>query len=144
MMYVELISLIGGALSGFLFKLIAQSQSDKQAIFERLIRERQAGDQSADRAANRDDSKAGQYTRRFIVVSVLFGLIMAPFILSLLNLPIIVQTDTPFRSWLAGIVQTGGISKFYEINGYLLSPTLTSCATAIVGFYFGTAAGKRE
>jgi len=142
-MYLEAISLVGGALSGFLFKYMAQAQADRQANFERLIKERQEADNSADKASKRDDSRAGQITRRFIVICILFGLIVAPFILALFDLATIVQIETPVRSWLFGLIQSGGHTKFYEIHGYLLSPTLSYCAIAIVSFYFGQSAAKR-
>lgn len=139
----EMISMIAGGAAGFLFKMIAQSQADKQAIFERLIKINQISDESADRAMARDGSKMGQYTRRIIVLVVLFAAFFAPFLTGLLDLPTIVQIVSPERSWLGGLIQTGGNQQFYEIRGYLISPMLTSCALAIISFYFGRSAGER-
>lgn len=134
---------IGGA-SGFLFKMIAQAQADKNAMFERLIKSTQESDNSADKATKRDDSVVGHYTRRVIVLIVLFSAFIVPFLTGLLDISAVVQTVSVERSWLGGLIQTGGKSQFYQINGYLISPTLLSCALAIVSFYFGRSAADRS
>lgn len=144
MIPVEMLSMAIGGASGFIFKMIAQAQADKNALFERLIKSHQESDNSADKAAARDGSRAGQYTRRLIVLIVLFSAFIVPFLTGLLDIPAIVQTVTVERSWLGGLIQTGGKTQFYQIDGYLISPTLLSCALAIVSFYFGRSAADRN
>ena len=52
---------------------------NQAAITEGLIKKQKASDESADAAAARVDA-FGAWTRRIIVLTVLFGVIIAPFI----------------------------------------------------------------
>lgn len=141
--YAEIFSLVGGALSGFIFKMMAQNAADKQAQFEMFIKTIQAQDNSADLAVKRvPNDKAGNWVRRIIVLSVLFGVILAPFILALLDQSLVVEVQTPVKSFL-GMFSYGGKTKFYEISGYLLSIEIRQALLAIIGFYFGNASAKR-
>lgn len=141
--YAEIFSLVGGALSGFIFKMMAQKAADTQAQFEMFIKTIQAKDNSADLAAKRvPNDKAGNWVRRIIVLSVLFGVILAPFILAIIDRSLVVEVQTPVKSFL-GVFEFGGKTKFYEISGYLLSIEIRQALLAIIGFYFGNASAKR-
>jgi len=52
-MPTELISLIGGSLTGFLFKFMAQKSQDQKEIFERLIAANKQTTENQDKAAKR-------------------------------------------------------------------------------------------
>jgi hypothetical protein len=144
MPYMEIASLIGGALSGFIFKMMAQHAADRQAQFEMWIKTVQAADASADAAAKRvPNDKAGNWVRRIIVISILFGVILAPFVLAVIGKPVIVQIDLPVKEHLFGLWATGGKTKFYQLPSYLLVPEIRSALLIILGYYFGTANAKR-
>ena len=138
----QLLSLIGGGLAGFLFQLIAQGQADRAKILELAIKKQESEDNSADKASKRDIN-GGKFIRRFIVIIVLTSLLVFPMILTLIDLPTIVQTVSPSRSFF-GIFYWGGWSRFYEIRGYLISDELKTATLAIVGYYFGNASAKRS
>lgn len=140
----ELLNLGFGLVTGFIFKYWAQQAQDRAQIVELLIKKQQSADESADKAAARVPIDAGKIVRRIIVISVVFGVILAPFILALLNKPVIVQEITPEKSWLFGLLKTGGNLRFYELWGYLLMPEVRQVLLAICGFYFGGAAAKRN
>jgi hypothetical protein len=143
MIPLELISMAGGATAGFIFRLIAEGQKDRAAQFNRMMQAIDKSNEGADLAAKRvPNDKAGNMTRRFIIVAVLFGVILAPFLLTLLNKTTIVEVTTPIRSWL-GLFETGGHTRFYELPSYLLSKELLSSLIAIITFYFGSSVGKR-
>jgi hypothetical protein len=139
----ELLSLAFGSLTGFVFKLMAQNAADKQAVVEQLLKKGQFEDQAATNAANRATGKSGEWTRRLIIVAILFGVILAPFLLTIMQLPTIVQAETPERSFL-GIFSWGGNTRFYELYGYLITPEIRQSLLALIGFYFGLSAGKRS
>ena len=80
-MSTELLAMLGGGASGFLFKLIGTLVQNQAAVTEGLIKKQKASDASADAAAARVDT-FGAWTRRIIVLTVLFGVIIAPFILA--------------------------------------------------------------
>ena len=105
---------------------------------------KQAEIDSADAAAKRVPVDAGKWVRRVIVVCVLFGAILAPFILSVLGLSTIVQVDTTGDEFLFGLFGGGTGTEFVELPAYLLIPEVMQTLTAIVGFYFGNAAAARK
>ena len=56
-----------------------------------LMKEKEAADISADKAVERVSVDAGKWVRRIIVISVLFGVILAPFVITFFNHPIVVE-----------------------------------------------------
>lgn len=132
---IEILSLLGGGAAGFLFKLIG-TMMQNQADLAKLAIERQvAVDDSQDRAAQRDP---GSWVRRFIVVSVLFAMVGAPFVLSLFGVSTYVESGgsvwwNPF-TWLE--------PAFHEVKGFLILDEMRTTLIALVGFYFGGAAAR--
>lgn len=144
MPYMEIASLVGGALSGFIFKMMAQQAADRQAQFEMWIKTVQASDASQDLAAKRTpNDKAGNWIRRVIVLSILFGVILAPFVLAIMGLPVIVEIDLPVKQHLFGLWSSGGKTQFYELKSYLLVPEIRQALLMILGYYFGNSSAKR-
>jgi hypothetical protein len=132
----------GGALVGFFFKLVAKRAENEQKRFEMIMREKNFIEESANNAVKRVPIEAGKWVRRLIVVSVLFGVILAPFVVTFMNHPIVVE-EIITRKILWGLLGTRTESVFIEIEGYLLVPEIRQALTAIIGFYFGQATVKR-
>jgi hypothetical protein len=144
MIPVELMSMAGGAVAGFALKFMAQAAADRQAQFERWIQTVKTLDDSANQAVQRvPNDTNGNWVRRIIVLAVLFGVILGPFILALLGKPVTVEIDTPVKTWLLGLLSTGGHAVFYEVPSYLLVPEIRQALLCIIAFYFGQAAAKR-
>jgi hypothetical protein len=139
---VEIMTMAGGSLVGFFFKLVAKRAENEQKRFEMLMKEKGFADASADKAMARVGGDAGKWVRRLIVVSVLFGVILAPFVVTFLNHPIVVE-ELVTRKILWGLLGTRTEPVFIEIEGYLLVPEIRQALTAIIGFYFGQATVKR-
>ena len=132
-MSTELLAMLGGGASGFLFKLIGTLVQNQAAVTEGLIKKQQAMDSSADAAAARVDS-FGAWTRRIIVFTVLFGVIIAPFILAHCEEGVTVATD--YSKWF-------GFSKgttYETLHGYIILPEIETAIISIISFYFGSAA----
>jgi len=132
----------GGSLVGFFFKLVAKRAENEQKRFEMFMKEKEFADASADKAVQRVGVDAGKWVRRLIVVSVLFGVILAPFVVTFLNHPIVVE-ELITRKILWGLLGTKTEPVFIEVQGYLLVPEIRQALTAIIGFYFGQATVKR-
>jgi len=132
----------GGSIVGFFFKLVAKRAENEQKRFEMIMKEKKFADDSADKAVQRVGVDAGKWVRRLIVVSVLFGVILAPFITTFMNHPIVVE-ELVTRKILWGLLGTKTEPVFIEIEGYLLVPEIRQALTAIIGFYFGQATVKR-
>jgi hypothetical protein len=143
-MPTELISLIGGSLTGFIFKFMAQKSQDQKEIFERLITANKQTTENQDKAAQRVPLDVGKGVRQLIVLTVLFGTIAAPFILPFFGVPTFVEVDSSNPEALFGLIPETTKKYFVEINGYLYTSENRQILVAIVGFYFGTAAAGRK
>ena len=142
-MPMELITMIGGSITGFIFRYLAERAKERAAFYKMAIGMKKAEDDSADRAVKRVPVDVGKWVRRLIVCCILFGVILAPFILSLLGLSTIVQVEETKGTFL-GLFGGGTEIAFVELKGYLMVAEVRQTLTAIVGFYFGnaTAAAK--
>ena len=142
MIPAEILTMAGGSIVGFFFKLVAKRAENEQKRFEMFMKEKQFVEESANNAVKRVPIEAGKWVRRLIVVSVLFGVILAPFITTFMNHPIVVE-EIITKKILWGLLGTRTEPVFIEIEGYLLVPEIRQALTAIVGFYFGQATVKR-
>ena len=143
-MTLELITMLGGAITGFIFRYMAERAKEKADLMKLALNLKKAADDSADRAAKRVPVDVGKWVRRVIVCCVLFGVILAPFLLSLMGLSTIVQVETTNPTWGFGLFGGGSEIFFVELKGYLMMPEVRQSLTAIVGFYFGNAAAARK
>tara|TARA_B100001105_G_C21985011_1_gene270685 strand:- start:126 stop:500 length:375 start_codon:yes stop_codon:yes gene_type:complete len=123
---------------------MAERAKEKADLIKLALDLKKASDDSADRAAKRVPVDVGKWVRRVIVCCVLFGVILAPFLLSLMGLSTIVQVETTNPTWGFGLFGGGSEIFFVELKGYLMMPEVRQSLTAIVGFYFGNAAAGRK
>ena len=100
---------------------------------------KKAEDTSADKAAKRVPVDIGKWVRRLIVICVLFGVILAPFILTLLGYSTIVEVEETDPTWFFGLFGGGTEITFVELPAYLMVNEVRQTLTAIIGFYFGNA-----
>ena len=134
-MTTELIAMLGGGASGFLFKLIGTMASNSQANLDNLIKAQRSADASADAAAKRTGD-GGAIVRRIIVITVLFGVIIAPFILAHSNEGVTVANE--YSKWFGFVSGT----SYQTLHGYVILPEIRQTVLAIVGFYFGSSSVK--
>ncbi len=142
----EFLSMIGGSLAGFIFKSIAERRQDEKERFERTLSLIDKNSEVADAAASRVSIEAGKVVRRIIVLSILFGTIMAPFILPFFSIPTVVELKETRYAPLDffGLFGTNTYISFESINGFLFTQENRQILVTIVGFYFGNAAGKNR
>ena len=131
-MTTELIAMLGGSASGFIFKLIGQLVANQQGPVDAMIKTHAAADASDQKAATR----GGEWVRRVIVCTVLFAVVIAPFILAHSPEGVTVGQETKGFFGLFGGV------KYQTLNGYLILPEIRQTVLAIVGFYFGSSTIK--
>ena len=129
----------GGGIMGFIFRYSAERAKEKQLQFEMLMQKEKLAEDSRNAAVQRESSDTGKRVRRIIVVLVLFGVILAPFILALLGKSTIVEINEENSSFLFGLFGGGTETKFVELPSYLLVPEVRQSLMAIIGYYFGSA-----
>ena len=140
----ELISLVGGAATGFLFRYMAQKSQDQKEIFERLIAANKQTTENQDKAAARVPLDVGKGIRQLIVLAVLFATLLAPFILPFFGLPTFVEVDATTPEGLFGLFPETTRKYFVEVNGFLFASETRQILVSIVGFYFGSAAASNK
>ncbi len=135
-MPIELISMLAGGVSGFVFNFMAaQAESQAQAL-DAVIKLQGAADDSADRAARR----GGNFGRRVLLFAILWLVVLAPLVGALLDIPVWIESDR--ASWDFLGLFTGG---WTELNGIILIEEVRAGFTACVGFWLGGAAvGRRR
>ena len=126
-MSIELLAMLGGSVSGFVMKMIATQMQNQTRLFEQTLKMQGAADDSADRAAGR----GGIWMRRFITVTVLFAIVVAPFIFAFTDVGVSIQRET------AGFLGFFKTMKWDTVQGFVILPEIRQTALAIVGFYFG-------
>lgn len=143
-MSLELLTMLGGGVTGFIFRYMAERAKERAEIFKIALQTKQAEDDSADKAAKREPTDVGKWTRRVIVVTILFGVILGPFLLSILGYNTVVEVQTEQPTWFFGLFGGGKEISFVELKGYLMLPEVRQTLTAIIGFYFGNASAAAK
>jgi len=132
-MNMELIAMLGGGLSGFVMKLVATQVQAQTALLERALQRQGAADTSADAAAKR---VGGVWVRRFLTVSTVFAIIVAPFVFAFTDVGITIQRES------AGFLGLFKTVRWDTVQGFVILPEVRQTALAIVGFYFGSSQVK--
>ena len=125
----ELLAMLGGGISGFVMKLIGTQMESQARQFERMITYQQEADASADAAAKRD---GGVLVRRFLVVSTVFAIVIAPFVFAWTDVGVTIGRET---NGFLGLFKS---LKWDTVQGFVILPEIRQTALAIVGFYFGS------
>jgi hypothetical protein len=112
-------------------KMIASQAEAQQRQAELLIRKQEVADVSAEKAA----ARGGVIVRRAIAFTILFAMIVAPFIVAFFDIPVTVIDEAR-----GGILGWLGFSKplVTEMNGFVLLPEVRQGMLALLGFYFGS------
>jgi hypothetical protein len=130
----ELVAMLGGGITGFVMKFMSAQMEINSNALERMIAAQGASDESADRAAKRTEG-GGVWVRRSIAITILFAVVIAPFIFAFYSIPVTIKSEG-----------TGGIFSFLgfhadrwkSLEGFVLLPEIRQGMLAILGFYFGS------
>ncbi len=122
----SLLPMLGGAVSGFIFKLIGCMVQAQQTQVELMLKKQEAADASADKAA----SRGGVWVRRGIVATVLFAIVIVPFIMAFSDQGVTVEVSKGWWIFARDVYETQ--------EGFLLHPSVVQALYAIIGFYFGS------
>tara|TARA_R110002153_G_scaffold273383_1_gene444200 strand:- start:10321 stop:10716 length:396 start_codon:yes stop_codon:yes gene_type:complete len=128
----ELLAMLGGGVSGFIMKMIANQAETQARLFEQTLSKQQAADESANQAS----SRGGALMRRVITSVVLFAIVVVPTVVAFTDIGVSVNRET---NGFFGLFKT---VKWDQISGYVILPEVRQAALAIVGFYFGSSQVK--
>ena len=142
MFTTELLTLLGGATTGFLFRFMAEKRMAEQENFKRLLDANSRTNSNQDAATKRVSVDAGKTVRQIIVLMVLFGAIGAPFVLPFFDIPTIVEVTQTNPEILFGIIPETKETIFQTVSGYLYTQETRQILVSIAGYYFGSAAAS--
>ena len=140
----ELLTMAGGSITGFAFRYMAERAKDRQQQFEMLMNKEKFAEGSRNAASERATGDSGKLIRRIIVIAILFGVILAPFILAIFGKSTIVEIDDVRTSFFFGLFGGGTDTKLIELPSYLLIPEMRQSLMAIIGYYFGNATAANK
>jgi hypothetical protein len=140
----EVVSLIAGGATGFLFRYMAQKSQDQKEMFERLMAANKQTTENQNAAAERVPLDVGKGVRQIIVLAILFGTFLAPFVLPFFGVPTFVEVDATTPEGLFGLFPQYTKKFFVEINGYLFTSENRQILLAVIGFYFGSASAANK
>ena len=106
MIPTELITLIAGSATGFIFRHMAENRKNAQENFQRAMALKKQAEASQSAAARRVPLDAGKGVRQIIVLAVLFGTILAPFVLPFWGIPTIVEVDHTSPEFLCNLLMS--------------------------------------
>lgn len=129
--------MLGGGITGFVMRLVASQAEAQGRALDAMLSKQEAVDASADKAAARG---AGVWVRRLIAVSILFAVIIAPFIVSLINVPLAIEKEST-----GGLLSLlfGKSNGYINVEGFVLLPEVRQGMLALLSFYFGSAMVRR-
>ena len=139
----ELISMLGGSMTGFLMKSAALKAQAEQDMVKALIEKSNIANSGADAAAKRTGD-GGRLVRRIMAFCTLFAVIFAPFILTFFNEPVTIEANKAggIFGFLFGDLFGKG-NGWIELNGYVLLPEVRQCMLALIAYYLGQSAASR-
>lgn len=140
----EFLSLVGGSAVGFIFRAMAERRMAEQERFDRTLSLIDKRTEVADAAVQRVSVEAGKVVRRIIVLCILFGTIIAPFLLPFFDIPVTVEVEEvkPAPLDFFGLFGTNTYTSFETVTGYLFTQENRQILVTIIGFYFGNASAK--
>ena len=138
----DFLSLLTGSATGFLFKAMAARRAQDQERFKMAMGVAEKENEHANAALQRVGIDAGKLVRRFIVLCIMFGTIIAPFIIAYSDgvTTVVEHESTVYKPWdLLGLFGTDSVRTYTPVEGYLYTEENRQILVTIVGFYFGTA-----
>jgi len=138
----DFLSLLTGSATGFIFKAMAERRAQDHERFMQMMGKAEKENEHADAAVQRVPIDAGKLVRRFIVLVILFGTIIAPFMIAYSEgvTTVVEHESTVYKSWdLLKLFPAENVRTYTPVEGYLYTEENRQILVTIVGFYFGTA-----
>ena len=121
---------------------MAERSAQDQERFKMAMGVAEKENEHANEAVKRVSIDAGKLVRRFIVLCIMFGTIIAPFIIAYSDgvTTVVEHESTHYKPWdLLGLFGEEKVRTYTPVEGYLYTEENRQILVTIVGFYFGTA-----
>ncbi len=128
--------MLGGGITGFVMRLVASQAEAQGRALDAMLQKQEMADKSSEAAA----SRGGVWVRRLIAICILFAVIVAPFVLSLLNVPVALEKESGGSIFSLIFGKQNG---YINVDGFVLLPEVRQGMLALLSFYFGSSMVKR-
>jgi hypothetical protein len=142
----DFLSLLTGSATGFLFKAMAERRAQDQERFKMAMGVAEKENEHANEAVKRVSIDAGRLVRRFIVLCIMFGTIIAPFIIAYSDgvTTVVEHESTVYKPWdLLKLFPAENVRTYTPVEGYLYTEENRQILVTLIGFYFGGAVKGR-
>jgi hypothetical protein len=142
----DFLSLLTGSATGFLFKAMAERRAQDQERFKMAMGVAEKENEHAHEAVKRVSIDAGRLVRRFIVLCIMFGTIIAPFIIAYSDgvTTVVEHESTVYKPWdLLKLFPAENVRTYTPVEGYLYTEENRQILVTLIGFYFGGAVKGR-
>lgn len=129
----ELLGLGAGSTMGYVFKFMSTMQQQQAATVDNLIKKQNVADESADLASKRGND--GVWVRRGIVATILFAVVVIPFIMAFQEQGLTISKESNFLGLFT-------FENYKELSGMVLISEVRVALLSIIGFYFGSSQVK--
>jgi hypothetical protein len=128
-----------GLIMGYVFRLIKSLSDASEKRQELMLRALGAGDDSADRAAER---KGSGPLRWLFSIAIVVGVVVAPIIFGAIDSIDILYPTESEKSILWGLVRWGKSVEWKALSGYPVMPALLQGFNLILSFVVGQRPAK--
>ncbi len=132
---------VGGALT-WISSMRKESHERQMAIIDKMRDTAKDADDSADKAAARDQSEAGRRVRQLIIMALIFSFVVAPFIFAWTPIPVAVERTQTHGGFLWGLIPEYTRQAVEYARGFYIPSEFRVAFMSIVGFYFGRSAAR--
>ena len=138
-MPIELLTMLGSGVFGFISKMWANNAADNAAQHKMLLESHTANEKSV-KSARRLQTPAANTMRRFIVIALfaMLALLLVGGFFGSTNILI----ETAGTNWF-GLFTTGAGLDVLTVDGLVAYPWMHHAVLSIISFYFGTGVAKR-
>jgi len=140
-MSIDMIIMLASTVMGFVFKMMANSQKDKQEHLKNLTKQTEVEGRLIENARGME---GGTWIRRFIVFVSFVALFWLTVGSGYVSGPTSMILEIEKPSYFFGLFGGGTEQIVKEIKGMVYSKDITNTIYAILGFYFGQASASRK
>ena len=138
----ELITMGVSTLAGFAMRYMAESRKEAHARQTDRIERFNAEEDSKKRA----EAIFAPFIRRFLVISIVFAVVFATFIIAVWfpETPVVIQYTEVVKGLGARIFGGEGreVNRFVAVHGYVVTEEVRHALFAIIGIYCGQSVGR--
>tara|TARA_R100001440_G_scaffold73745_1_gene98549 strand:- start:59 stop:487 length:429 start_codon:yes stop_codon:yes gene_type:complete len=142
-MSFEILNLMGSSVLGAIMQIMGAKANAQAEMMKQLTANHKLEEISRDKVRNNKNSFF-QMTRRIIVLSAVFSIIVLPMVAGVFQVPIYIQSEiTTGSDWLIFDTRNTAMS-WYQVNGIAILSWHKDIILSIIAMYVGSSIAKAK